>query len=152
MLKKLMIRFYHGFAITMLVDLLVHFIVAQAAGSVVTPGFAAHFSCESAAALAQLALVAVIGMTFAGAAMIFEIERWSFMKQGLAHFLITAAVWMPIAYICWAPYSGRGVVMTILGWTLTYAVNWTVQYFIWRRNVMEINRRICALRRQEGEA
>lgn len=144
MLKKLAVRLYNGFAITVFVDLIVHFIVAQCVGSVVTPSFAARFGSEAAATLAQLMLVALIGMTFAGAALIFENEKWSFLKQGIIHFVITAIVWMPIAWICWMPVSGKGMAFTILGWTLTYIINWVVQYCISRRDVRDINRKISA--------
>lgn len=152
MLKKLLVRFYHGFSITMIVDIIVHYIVAQIKGSTVTPAFAARFSCEASAILTQLALVGVIGMAFAGAAIVFEIERWSFLKQGIVHFLITAAVWIPIVCVCWTPINGKGLVFTILGWTLTYIITWTVPYFIWRKNVSEVNQKIrayCARKEQE---
>ena len=150
-LKKILMRIYHGFAITMIVNLAVHLLVANLLGSAVTPGFAARFSSDGAATLAQLMLVAVIGVAFSLGAMIFEIERWSFLKQGIVHFLATAAVWMPIAWICWAPYSGRGVLFTIMGWTLTYIVNWLVQYSLWKRDVRRLNLQINACRAREEE-
>lgn len=146
MMKKLLVRIYHGFSITMIVNSIVHFIVAQAMGTAVTPAFAARFAGEGAATVAQLVLVGMIGAAFAGAAMVFELERWSYLKQGVVHFLITAAVWIPVAYICWAPVRGIGLVWTIAGWTLTYAVNWLVQYFIWKKSVAELNRKISARR------
>lgn len=149
MAKQLAVRMYHGFSITMLVDLAVHFVVAQLNGSVVTQGFAARFGCESSAVLAQLALVAVIGMVFAASASIFEIERWSFLKQGVVHFLVTAAVWMPIAWLCWSPVRGFGLILTILGWTLTYAITWGVQYVVFKRKIAELNRCIHTFHKGE---
>lgn len=142
--KKLIQHMYHGFAISLCVSLIVQFVIAQTTGHSVTPGFAARFDCEATAVLAQLGLIGVIGMTFAGAALVFEIERWSYLKQGALHFLITAAVWMPIAWLCWSPIRGRGLVFTIAGWTLTYAVNWMVQYLLARRRIRELNRSIRA--------
>lgn len=152
MIKKLAVRMYNGFAITVFVDLIVHFIIARTVGSCVTPEFAARFTNEASATLVQLMLVALIGMAFAAAAEVFQNERWSFLKQGIVHFVITAAVWMPIAWICWAPVYGKGLVFTIIGWTLTYIVNWTVQYFIWKHKVLEINRCMRAARETEGAA
>ena len=149
--KRLIRHLYHGFTTTVCVSMIVEFVIAQALGHGVTPGFAAHFSCETAAILAQLGLVGLIGMTFAGAALVFEIERWSYLKQGTVHFLITAAVWMPIAWLCWSPVRGVGLVFTIVGWTLTYAVNWLVQYLLARRGIRELNRSIRAFRDREVE-
>ena len=151
MVRRLLVRLYHGFSITMAVDIIVHLIVVRIVGTVVTPEFAARFSSEATAMLVQLLLVGVIGMAFAGAAMIFEMERWSYLKQGILHFLATAAVWMPIAWFCWTPYSGRGLALTILGWTLTYIVTWWVQYMVWKRDVCRVNRQIRACCAGEDE-
>jgi len=148
--KKLLRHLYHGFMNTVCVCMIVELVIAQMLGRGVTPGFAARFSCETAAALAQLGLVGIIGMTFAGAALVFEIERWSYLKQGLVHFLITAAVWMPIAWLCWSPVQGIGLAITIVGWILTYAVNWLVQYLLARYHVRELNRSISAFN-ESGE-
>ena len=150
--KRLIRHLYNGFMLSMFVSLIVEFVIAQITGHGVTPGFAARFNCEAAAVLAQLGLVSVIGMTFAGAAMVFEIEKWSYLKQGAVHFLITAAVWMPIAWLCWSPVRGRGLVFSIIGWTLTYIVNWLVQYLLARRNIRKLNRSIRAFHESGDEA
>ena len=142
--KKLLMHLYHGFTITVSVCMFVEFFIGQVLDHSVTAEFSAYFRNEGAAALAQLGLVGLIGMAFAGAALIFEIERWSYLKQGLVHFIITAAVWMPIAWLCWAPVRGRGLVFTIIGWTLTYMVNWLVQYLLARQRIRELNRSIRA--------
>ena len=152
MAKKLISRALHGFGVTVSVCLLVQLIVAQFAGNSVTPAFGSLFRSEAAAALAQLGLTGIVGAAFACAAEIFEIERWGFLRQGIVHFLVTAAVWMPIAYICWMPESRVGIWLAIGGWTLTYAVNWMVQYLIYRHSIAALNRSIEAYRRRDGHA
>ena len=152
MVKKLLLRALHGFGTTISVCLLVQLVIAQTTGSSVTPAFEAHFRSEAAAALAQLGLTGIVGAAFACAAEIFEIERWGFLRQGIVHFLVTAAVWMPIAYICWMPESRVGIWLAIGGWTLTYAVNWMVQYLIYRHRIAALNRSIEAYRRRDGHA
>ena len=152
MAKKLISRALHGFGVTVSVCLLVQLIVAQFAGNSVTPAFGSLFRSEAAAALAQLGLTGIVGAAFACAAEIFEFERWGFLRQGIVHFLVTAAVWMPIAYICWMPESRVGIWLAIGGWTLTYAVNWMVQYLIYRHRIAALNRSIEAYRRRDGHA
>ena len=142
MARKLLSHLYHGFTATVSVCLFVELFIAQVLGHTVTAEFAACFRNESAASLAQLGLTGLIGMTFAGAALIFEIERWSYLKQGIIHFIITAAVWMPIAWFCWKPISQPGLWVSIIGWTFTYIVNWLVQYIIARRRIAALNRSI----------
>lgn len=151
MARKLLSHFYYGFTATVSVCLLVELFIAQALGRTVTVEFAAYFRDEGAAALAQLGLVGLIGMTFAAAALIFEIERWSYLKQGFIHFIITAAVWMPIAWLCWKPFSDMGLWLSIGGWTFTYIIIWGVQYIIARSRIAALNRSIC-VRRKEEEA
>ena len=148
--KRLILPMLVGFGTTVFLDILIQFCMAMAGEAVVTPAFAARFPNENAAILAQLGLTGLIGMAFAGGAHVFEIERWSFLKQGIVHFLITAAVWMPVAWLCWTPMPVQAVWISIGGWTLTYAINWLVQYFIWRNKVRALNRSIRAYR--EGEA
>ena len=152
MAKKLISRALHGFGITVSVCLLVQLVIAQFTGNSVTPSFGSHFRNEAAAALAQLGLTGIVGAAFACAAEIFEIERWGFLRQGIVHFLVTAAVWMPIAYLCWMPESRVGIWIAIGGWTLTYAVNWTVQYLIYRYRIAALNRSIQAYRRRDKYA
>ena len=152
MAKKLISRALHGFGITVSVCLLVQLVIAQLTGNSVTPSFGSHFRNEAAAALAQLGLTGIVGAVFASAAEIFEIERWGFLRQGIVHFLVTAVVWMPIAYLCWMPDSRAGIWIAIGGWTLTYAVNWTVQYFLYRHRIAALNRSIQAYRRRDHHA
>ena len=152
MAKKLISRALHGFGITVSVCLLVQLVIAQFTGNSVTPAFGSHFRNEAAAALAQLGLTGIVGAAFASAAEIFEIERWGFLRQGIVHFLVTAVVWMPIAYLCWMPDSRAGIWIAIGGWTLTYAVNWTVQYFLYRHRIAALNRSIHAYRRRDHHA
>ena len=152
MAKKLISRALHGFGITVSVCLLVQLVIAQFTGNSVTPSFGSHFRNEAAAALAQLGLTGIVGAAFASAAEIFEIERWGFLRQGIVHFLVTAVVWMPIAYLFWMPDSRAGIWIAIGGWTLTYAVNWTVQYFLYRHRIAALNRSIQAYRRRDHHA
>lgn len=143
-LKRLVLRAARGFSITVAVCMLIQLAVAQLAGSTVTPDFGARFRCEGAATLAQLGLTGLIGAIFASGSMLFEIERWSYLKQGAVHFLLTAAACLPVVRLCWTPVSGWGLWLTIGGWTLTYAINWLVQYFIYRRRIADLNRHIQA--------
>lgn len=149
MKKRLPFVMSMGFGVTVLAALVIQFFSAQAGRSVVVPAFAARFANESAAVLAQLGLIGLIGMAFAGASQIFELERWSFLAQGLMHLLITAAVWVPVAWLCWTPMPSCAVWASIGGWTGTYAIVWSLQYFLWRRRVRALNKSIRAYRKED---
>lgn len=147
--KRIIMRLTVSFGSTVFVVLLLQLCLLMAGNAVVTPSFAARFPNEAAAVLAQLGLAGLIGMSFAGAAQIFEIEKWNFLKQGALHFLLTAAVWMPVAWLCWTPMPDGAILGAVLGWAGTYAVTWLVQYFVWRSKVRLLNRSIRAA--QEGK-
>lgn len=140
--KRVVLQLLRGYAVTVGLCLLIQMAVGLACGSVVAPAFGARFRSEGVAALAQLGLTGMIGAAFSGAALLFDVERWSYLRQGIAHFLVTAAVWVPVVWLCWMPVSWTGRIWSLAGWTLTYAVNWTIQYFLYRRRIAELNRRI----------
>ena len=149
MWKKILEHIMVGFSISVAVALTVQISVGQATGqAVVTREFAARFASEGVAALAQLGLVGLIGATFSCAALVLQIERWSYLRQGVVHFLITAAVWAPVSLLCWGAASGWGLWIQLGSWAFTYAVIWLVQYLICRRRVAETNARIAAQRRK----
>ncbi len=144
MLKEFFKRASVGFAVTVFVHMIITFCIVQAGGSAVTPEFSALFADKTAAIVAQMMLVSLIGVAFSCGAMIFEMERWSYLLQGIVHFVITAAVWMPIAWVCWRPISAKAAVFSALGWLFTYAVNWFVQFLIYRSKIKKLNERISS--------
>ena len=144
MLKKLAQRAVVGFAASIFVHIIITFCVEQSGHTIVTSGFSALFANETAAAVAQMMLVSLIGVAFSCGAMLFEIERWSYLMQGVVHFAVTAAVWMPIAWLCWRPDSAKAAVYAALGWLFTYAVNWFVQYLIYRSGIRKLNESISS--------
>ena len=117
--------------------------------SPVTPAFAARFSSDTTAVVVQLLLIGLVGATFAACSVIFEIERWSFLRQGLVHLAITSAVTIPVCLYCWAPESAAGAYILCASWLFTYAATWFSQYLIYRHRVRKLNERI---RRKNGGA
>lgn len=150
MKRRMALAILIGFASTSFVQMIIFFCMLQAGHAVVTPAFAACFRNESAAMLAQIGLVGVIGMAFAGGAQVFEIERWSFLKQGFVHFLITAAVWMPIAWLCWMPVPKEALWLAVGGWVVAYAITWAIQYILWKKKVRDLNRSIRRYRNERN--
>ena len=151
MRKEFFKRAVVGFAASIFVQLIITFCILQAGGSIVTKEFSANFANETAAAVVQMMLVSLIGMAFSCGAMIFEIERWNYLVQGIVHFAVTAAVWMPIAWICWRPISAKAAVLSALGWLFTYAVNWFVQYLIYRNSIKKLNEHISSFVEADNE-
>ena len=115
MWKKVFARMQVGFISTVLAVMLIQICIAQNGGSTVTERFASHFAAKDAAVLTQLLLVGGIGAAFSGASVVYDLERWSFLRQGIVYFVITAAVWVPVLLICWTPMPKEGILFSSLG-------------------------------------
>ena len=149
MLKKILSRALVSAVACMAINQLVGIVRSLAAGdgrySPVTPGFEARFASPTAAVIAQMLLIGLVGATFAGCSVIFENERWSFLKQGALHLLITSLVGVPVCLYCWMPETTGGAVVLAVSWLLCYVATWLSQYLIYRHRVRALDRKIKAV-------
>ena len=129
-----------GVFIGQIITLLISASIGNGAFLPVMPQLVARCSSEWAAVLIQTVLMAVLGIVFAEASILFLYERWSFLKQCIIHFLITAVFYVPFVLFCWMPVS-VGNALFMLGTLLfNYALIWWIQYRINYRDVQAINR------------
>ena len=153
MLKKMLSRALVSAPICMLINQLVGICVslsnADGRYSPVTPAFEARFASTTAAVIVQLLLIGLIGAVFAACSVIFEIERWSFLKQGLVHLAITSAVGIPICLFCWMPENAAWAAGLCGSWLLTYVITWLSQYFVYRHSIRKLDKKIKAVNGKE---
>lgn len=116
---------------------------------VCVPAFAERVGSELTATLLQPLLIGLIGFAFGAGSVLFEVERWSFLKQGAAHLAATAAVWVIVELVCFSPITPPAVLSFALSAAGTYAITWGIQYFVWRAQVRRLNERI---HEKNGEA
>ena len=155
MLKKALRRAAFSAPACMLINQLVGVCIslsnADGRYSPVTPAFAARFPSDTAAVIVQLLLIGLVGAVFAACSVIFEIERWSFLKQGLVHLAITSAVCVPVCLYCWMPESAAGALILCASWLFTYTATWLSQYLIYRHRIRALDARIKAVNGKEDE-
>ena len=120
-------------------------IVGDGRFSPVTPAFAARFPSESAAVAVQMLLVGLVGAAFAGCSVVFDIERWSFLRQGLVHLAATSAVAVPVCLYCGMPETPGGALALVGSGVFCYAATWLSKYLLNRRRVRELDARIKAI-------
>lgn len=120
------------------------------APAVCVPEFVARVGGEVTAVGLQPLLIGLIGFAFGAGSVLFEVENWSFLKQGALHLALTAAVWIPVELICFSPITPPAVLSFALSAGGTYAITWGVQYCVWRRRVRELN--ALLQRRKEEQA
>ena len=100
---------------------------------VATPALLAQVGSEVGAFSLQMAAAMLIGAIWSGASVIWEVERWSLLRQTLTHFLLCSVVCLPIA---WA------MDWYLFGFVAMYAGIWLINYLQIRRRVQEINERL----------
>ena len=92
--------------------------------------------------LLLLLLIGLVGAVFAACSVIFENERWSYLKQGLIHLAVTSVVAVPVCLYCWFPHTWDGALALIGGWLFCYTSQWLSQYLVYRSRVRKLNEKI----------
>lgn len=99
-----------------------------------------RFPSQSVAVLVEILLVGVIGAAFGACSVIFELERWSFLRQGIVHFIMTTIVWLPISVFIWAVYIYPAAIVSMtVSYSFTYAITWISNAVRLKKMVKEIN-------------
>ena len=150
MWKNILLRGTRGYIITIAVSTLTGLLSGLCgAAHTCTSDFIARVGSEVTAVHLQTLLLSLIGFAFGAGSVFFEIEQWSFLKQGAAHFAVTAAVWIIVELICFSPITPPVVLAFALSAAGTYAITWGIQYFVWRAQVRRLNE---IIRKQNGGA
>ena len=154
MLKKILTRSVISAPISIVINQLVTIIISIIIGDgryfPVTPAFAALFRNELTPVIVQILLIGLIGAVFAGSSVIFEIERWSFLKQGAVHLLVTSAVFLPVSMLCWRPVNFASGLSLAASWIFVYACTWLSQYLVWRHSIKNLNARIRSVNKENN--
>lgn len=146
--SRLFLGFCVGTAIGTMINILVCAVIGTGKYQAAMPLLAARCSTELNAAVAQFLMCGIIGSTFAIASLLFEIERWGFLKQCIVHFFATASIYLPFIYLCWQPLHTAGLLSMLGNILFTYTLTWWIQYRVNCKNVAEINRRLREVRHE----
>lgn len=92
------------------------------------------------AVVLQTILSAVLGAVFGVASVIWSLERWSITRQTAVYFAVTAAVMLPVAYVCcWTERSLTGVLCYGGIYLGIFALIWLFQFLAAWRSVRHLN-------------
>lgn len=149
MLKKIIGRALCGTAFGVLSGQITTICISAAIGKgsyiPVTYAFASRFDNEITAVIVQLLLEALIGAIFSGSSVIFEVDKWSILKQYGMHFVITSVMWVFVVYMLWMPENIRGVISTLITFLATYIIVWVTQYMIYKKDIKNLNKKIIEM-------
>lgn len=152
MKRKIFLRSILGFplgvAMGYLITIIISLVWADGYYSPCVPGLTVAMGSEINAVLLQALLCGILGMGFAAASVVWEMEDWGIIKQTGIYFLIGSVIMMPVAYVTyWMDHSPEGFLSYFGIFATIFAVVWVIQYTVGRRNVRKMNE---ALHKKQG--
>ena len=147
-MKKIMVRCGFSFMISafismvvnMLIELIGQLITKDATFNPLSQEFRAVFATESMAVYVNALIYGLIGATFAGFSVIYEMERVGYILQNLLYYICTACVWVPIVMLMWQLWRyPSALISTFAGFVITYFIMTIVGYRIKKQEIADIN-------------
>lgn len=109
----------------------------------VDPELAADMGGELPAVILQTVLAGVYGFMWGTITVIWNIDRWSLLRQTAVFFAVGAAGTVLIAWNArWMEQTASGLLRFLLIFVLIFAAVWIGNYFFIRRKIRKMNKRI----------
>ena len=106
---------------------------------------------ETTAVIVQMICALLVGAICAGSSVIWEIEKWSLLKQTLVHFAVIAVPFFGIGYIMnWMSHYLYGALGYIGGFVAVYLIMWFSIYFSIKSKIQKMNKHLQELQ-QDGK-
>ncbi len=132
-----------GLAISYCITILISLAVADGNFYPTVPELISDCGSEMNAVLLQAVCSLLYGAAWAGASVIWEVERWSLLRMTVTHLLICSAATFPIAYFLrWMKHSVVGILSYFGIFLAVYLCIWLTQFFAMRKKIQQINDRI----------
>lgn len=147
MSKKVMLRgalgFPLGIALGYAITIAISWFWANGYYAPCVPELITAMGSEIGAVTAQALLSGLVGAGFAGASVIWEMERWSLAKQTGIYFATVSLVMLPVAYLTyWMEHSVTGFLSYFGIFALLFVLIWLIQLWGGRRSVKAMNDRL----------
>ncbi len=142
-LKRAALGSVVGIALGQVISVIISLCVGTGEFIICAPEFTESMGNEMTAAAVQTLLCAVMGAGFAGASVIWEIEKLNIAAQTGICFGIYSLIMFPIAYFSyWTEHTVSGCLTYFAYFAGTFVIIWIVRYFSWRNKIKAINNKI----------
>ncbi|MDX8044678.1 DUF3021 domain-containing protein [Gracilibacillus sp. S3-1-1] len=85
----------------------------------------------------------LMGIYYSFASVIFELERWSVLKQTVIHLVLTMIVFFPTAIVIgWIPFNLLSLTIGLAIFLILYSIVWVSVYFRYKNIEKSMNERI----------
>lgn len=82
----------------------------------------------------------ILGIYYGCSSFIFEIEKWSPLKQTIIHFILSFAIWLPIAIITgWVPLNLSTIFIGVIIFTVLYLLTWYGHFLYFKKVENDMN-------------
>lgn len=144
MKKKIIMRGLFGLPTGIAIGFVITLIISACIGTgsfyPVTPELIDTMGNELNAVILQTVLCAIMGVGFAAASVIWELDSWSLAKQSGVYFMIISVIMLPIAYVTnWMKHTILGVLSYVAIFAAIFVVVWISQYLLWKRKIKKMN-------------
>ena len=148
MKKKIILRALMGAPIGLTICMFVTIIVSACMGggeySAAHPGLIDFCGNELTAVILQMVGSMFYGAVWSAASVIWEVERWSLMRQTVLHFLVCSLSALPIAYLMhWFPHNIFGALGYFATFFFSYLGIWLGQYISMRKRIRQFNKKVA---------
>ena len=132
-----------GIAIGCIISLIVSACIGDETFHSVALEFARKTGNELNAVVLQTVLCGVLGVGFAAASVIWELDSWSLAKQSGVYFLVIGLLFLPIAYVTnWMRHSVVGFLSYFGIFIGIFFATWLSRYLCWKQQIKKINDRV----------
>ncbi len=153
MKKKLLYRTLLGAPIGVTISLIVTVIISLCTGNgAYYPApheLIAWCGNEITAVIVQAICSMIIGALFGGSSVIWDVEKWSLLKQTLIHFAVIS-ISFPVAFILnWMPHNLLGSICYIIAFILVYVIMWISIYYSIKAKIKRMNQQLQKIKQDE---
>ena len=139
-IKRGFLGFPLGIAIGYVITVIISVCVGDGSFYPVTAELIDTMGNELKAVVFQTVLCGIMGMGYAMASVIWDIDSWSLAKQSGVYFAIACVVMFPIAYIAnWMKHDIVGILSYAGIFVAIFIFVWLIQYFVWKDKVKRMN-------------
>ena len=146
-IKRSLLGFPLGITMGYLITILISLGWANGYYSPCVPELISLMGNEINAVILQTILCGILGVGFAASSVIWEMDRWSIVKQTGIYFSIIAAVMLPTAYFAyWMEHSIIGFVFYFGIFIFIFAGIWISMYVTGKSNVRKMNQKLSQVK------
>ncbi len=132
-----------GIVISTVISLIISACIGDGSYYAVVPSLIEECGSEFNAVLVQMLFSVLYGAAWGSASVIWDMERWSLMRQTVTHLAITSTATFPVAYFThWMEHSIGGILKYFGIFLATYFMIWLCQYLPMRKRIARMNEKL----------